>query len=290
MQQQNEEKSSKLVYWISAVLVLVIALILFFVMTQKDDSLNQSAVEKALVIPIVKGKGAQDSIADPEAEDYSFSAQLPLYGEEEGEWQFNRAEPLPELSASDAIYTQDVLKLSEQLQPNVFKKEAIRKTIFSINDMAQGLRPPVKRLREVALTQPFLVTQKGEKMYISAASYQRYDGLAQAINAINPQTAVNFYQRYLPLFQAVFAELSYPSDYKVLDSIKAATAKVIQAPVIAGDIEVIRPAVRYKFADPKLEKLSALDKQMIRMGPENTRVIQDKLRELIEVLIAAEQE
>jgi hypothetical protein len=48
--------------------------------------------------------------------------------------------------------------------------------------------------------------------------------------------------------------------------------------------------VHYKFADSKLEKLSALDKQMLRMGPDNTRLIQKKMRELVQVLIASEQE
>ncbi|MCK5355864.1 MAG: DUF3014 domain-containing protein, partial [Methyloprofundus sp.] len=112
---------------------------------------------------------------------------------------------------------------------------------------------------------------------------------ALAINSINKQAAVALYKKYFPLFKIVFAELSYPDNYQLMDSIKAATGKVLQAPVITGKIEVIHPSVRYKFADPKLEKLSALDKQMLRMGPENTRMIQNKLRELIEALIAAER-
>jgi len=128
------------------------------------------------------------------------------------------------------------------------------------------------------------------KMYISTQAYRRYDALAQAINSIDKQGAVALYYKYLPLFQAVFAEFSYPDNYQLLDSIKAATSKIIQAPVISGEIEVIRPSVRYKFADPKLENLSALDKQMLRMGPDNTQLIQKKLRELIQQLIASGNE
>jgi hypothetical protein len=36
----------------------------------------------------------------------------------------------------------------------------------------------------------------------------------------------------------------------------------------------------YKYADPKLERLNAVSKQMIRMGPRNTRIIQKKLDEI----------
>jgi hypothetical protein len=127
-------------------------------------------------------------------------------------------------------------------------------------------------------------------MYISPKSYQRYDPLAHAVNRIDSQAAVALYKKYLPLFEVVFKEFSYPKSYQVLDIFKAAVGKILQAPIITGRIEVIQPSVHYKFADSKLEKLSALDKQMLRMGPDNTRLIQKKMRELVQVLIASEQE
>lgn len=73
-----------------------------------------------------------------------------------------------------------------------------------------------------------------------------------------------------------------------MDIIRAAVGKILQAPIVKGKVAVVRPSVRYKFADPKLEKLSALDKQMLRMGPENTQIIQQKLRNFMQDLIASE--
>lgn len=287
MQEQKLNTSGKPAYWpiVLVIIILIAGLIWFLTAGKKDDISSGKSSEQALVIPKVETK----TLDNTQEGNVDFTEQSPL--NEQKDWQFEgEGRVLPEIDDSDAEFVQDLLTVSPQLKQWLFKKEQIRKAIFSINDMAQGLRPPVKRLREISFTEPFSVDDEEGKMYISAQAYHRYDQLAQAINSIDEQGLVALYKKYLPLFQTVFSEFSYPAYYQVLDSIKAATGKIIQAPVITGKIEVIRPTVRYKFADSRLEKLSALDKQMLRMGPDNTLLIQNKLRGLIEALIAAEQE
>ena len=284
MLEQNLNTSGKYTYWVIALIVItLLAGLIGWLVGNNDDISTEGKSEQALVIPEITTESG--NIA--EQENYDFAEQLPQYTLDD--WKFEtEGGSLPELEGSDAEYTQDLLAVSPQLKLGLFKNEQIKKTIFSINDVAQGLRPPLKRLREISFTQPFSVTQEGGKMYMSTQSYHRYDKLAQAINSIDNRGAVALYKKYLPLFQAVFSEFSYPDNYQVLDSIKAATGKILQAPLITEKIEVIRPSVRYKFADPELEKLSALDKQMLRMGADNTRMIQNKLRELIQALIESE--
>lgn len=285
MQEQSLNTTGKSTYWIIGIviIVLLIGLMMYLLTDKQGEVLSGESSEQVLVIPEVE----TESLTDVERWNSDFAEQIPPY--EQGDWKFEvEGEPLPELDASDEEYTRDLLTIAAQLKRWLFNNEQIRKTVFSLNDIAQGLSLPAKRLREISFPEPFSVTQEGGKMYISAQAYHRYDNLAQAINAIDKQGAVALYKKYLPLFQMVFAELSYPDNYQILDSIKAATGKIIQAPVIKGKIEVIRPSVRYKFADPKLEQLSALDKQMLRMGPDNTRLIQNKLRELIQALIESE--
>jgi hypothetical protein len=47
----------------------------------------------------------------------------------------------------------------------------------------------------------------------------------------------------------------------------------------------VRPApVLYQFTDPRLERLSGAQKQLLRMGPRNVRIVQDKLREVARAL------
>lgn len=285
MQEQNINTSNKFTLVIIGILVTVL-LVAFLLFLLADDDAGSTAqnTEQVLVIPEVESQSSADSLA----ENMDFASQVPRYDGEA--LQFDSSKPLPELVDSDTEFTQDLLSISAQLQPSLFNKQLIRKSIFSINDMAQGMLPPVKRLRELSFSQPFTVNIKENRMYMSQASYQRYDQLALAIDAIDNQAAVALYQKYLPLFQQVFTELSYPDNYQVLDIIKSATSRVLDAPVINNDIEVIRTSVQYKFASPELEKLSPLDKQMLRMGPENTQLIQNKLRELVEALIASEKD
>ncbi|MBE0470327.1 MAG: DUF3014 domain-containing protein [Methyloprofundus sp.] len=271
------------------VILLVFGLLTLLTDEESSSASNEDVTEQVLSIPQV-AQGAEPEIHDQES-DLLTDEQEPLDAKEDLQQEVEGA-VLPELQDSDAEFKQDILAVSssKQLKQVIFKEKIISKTIASVNDMAQGLRPPATVLRELKLSQPFMAIPRGDKLYISPESYQRYDQLAQAINAIDNQAAIALYKKYVPLFQVVFKEFSYPKEYKVLDIFKAAVGKIIQAPIINERIEVSRPSVYYKFADPKLEKLSALDKQMLRMGPDNTRLIQDKLRELVQLLIDSEQE
>jgi hypothetical protein len=45
-------------------------------------------------------------------------------------------------------------------------------------------------------------------------------------------------------------------------------------------VHLVQPSVLYRYADERLEKLSAGQKLLIRMGPANAAVIKAKLREI----------
>ena len=49
-----------------------------------------------------------------------------------------------------------------------------------------------------------------------------------------------------------------------------------------SDDPQVRPkgADAYEYVDPSLESLSSAQKVLMRMGPQNARVVQDKLREI----------
>jgi hypothetical protein len=97
------------------------------------------------------------------------------------------------------------------------------------------------------------------------------------------------YKKFRPLLLQVFAEFSYPAEHQLEDILVKAAAEILAAPVIEEPIALVRPSVRYKFADKKLEALSPVSKQMIRMGPENTRIIQNKVRLLVEELASMKE-
>ena len=87
------------------------------------------------------------------------------------------------------------------------------------------------------------------------------------------------YVRFYPLFQQAYQSLGYPNGY-FNDRLVVTIDNLLAAPDITTDIALVRPNVMYQFADPKLEDLSAGQKLMLRMGPNNAAVIKAKLREL----------
>jgi len=48
---------------------------------------------------------------------------------------------------------------------------------------------------------------------------------------------------------------------------------------VAAPIPLVQPRVMFEYADASLERRSAGQKLLIRMGPANARIIKEKLRE-----------
>ena len=59
-----------------------------------------------------------------------------------------------------------------------------------------------------------------------------------------------------------------------------AIAGLLQVPAIDGDIRVEQTGegIGYQYADDKLEALTGAQKQLLRMGAKNIRIIQSQLR------------
>ena len=77
------------------------------------------------------------------------------------------------------------------------------------------------------------------------------------------------YVQLYPLFQAAYQELGYPNGY-FNDRLIQAIDDMLAAPDVAAP-KLAQPKVLYEFADPALENLSAGQKILVRMGPENAQ-------------------
>ncbi|MDD4905534.1 MAG: DUF3014 domain-containing protein [Methylobacter tundripaludum] len=184
---------------------------------------------------------------------------------------------LPDLDHSDALLREEMTGISPVLSGWLNTDQLVRKYVVIANDFSQGLRLE-KNLRFLELDQPFAVDQDNENLFIATRSYQRYDRLAAAINALDVQATLAVYKKFRPLLVQVFREFSYPDEYSLEDIFTKAAAVILAAPARDGQIALERQSARYKFADQQLEALNPVHKQMLRMGPDNTRIIQNKLR------------
>jgi hypothetical protein len=192
----------------------------------------------------------------------------------------NQQSGLPDLLSSDDALRQALINISPGLAQWLKADQLIRKYMLIANDFAQGLRIS-NHMNFLRFAEPFAVEQGENGLYIAPKSFQRYNKLAETIQAIDAKAAVTVYQKFRPLMLLVFAEFSYPREITLESIVKKAAAEILAAPALEGQVTLIRPSVYYKFADTKLEALNPIQKQMIRMGPGNTRIIQAKCREFL---------
>ncbi|HEU0277391.1 MAG TPA: DUF3014 domain-containing protein [Rhodanobacteraceae bacterium] len=131
----------------------------------------------------------------------------------------------------------------------------------------------------------FAVSHSGAGLTIDPANYARYTPYMRIVEAIDARRAVSWYVRWYPLFQQAYRQLGYPRGY-FNDRLMATLDDLLAAPNVNGPVQLV--AARnghYALADPTWESLSAGQKLMIRMGPENERALKIKLNRIRALLL-----
>ncbi|MDE2048104.1 MAG: DUF3014 domain-containing protein [Betaproteobacteria bacterium] len=159
-----------------------------------------------------------------------------------------------------------------------FGDDIIRRIVATVDNLprerASRLMMPVK-----PVPGPFETTGTGDSRVIAAANAARYTPYVQLFDSLDSRKLVAAYVRLYPLFQQAYRELGYPTGY-FNDRLVQAIDNALAAPSVTGPIAVTQPKVLYAFADPQLESLSAGQKTLLRMGPDNAAKVKAKLREL----------
>ena len=172
-----------------------------------------------------------------------------------------------------------------------------RRVVATVDNLARTHAAP--RLWPVNPTSGrFTTTETGAaSSTISAKNSPRYTPLVRLIESLDTPKTVALYVRAYPLFQRAYEELGYPRGYfndrliAVIDHLLATPTRpeplAVKLTEVKGPIETARPWVRYEFADPALESLSAGQKMLLRTGPDNEARLKVKLREFRHQLTSA---
>ena len=133
--------------------------------------------------------------------------------------------------------------------------------------------------------QAFSVVEEDEVIYISPSSYQRYDSYTDILTALDSKRLVSSFHALRPMYEQAFQYLGLdPGDFD--NTIIRALDQVLATPEIIEPIALQPKSVVYIFADPALENLPAVQKQLLRMGPDNISRIKQQARALREGLLA----
>ena len=186
-------------------------------------------------------------------------------------------EVLPNLNSSDPYVRQRLasMELGASLLRLMVSDEIIRKFVVFAHNVAEGDLPQLEYpLRRV---QPeFMVRELDENLYeLDPASYRRYNTLVDTLVAVEPGQAMQLYDSLQPLFQEAYQELGYQGSFAQV--LVQAIDQILAARPLEGPFQLIKPSVMYVFAESELEALSPVEKQLLRMGPENAAKLQSRL-------------
>lgn len=281
-----EKKSSKGTLIALLVLLMVAGAAAWLYFNPQLPQLEEGVKTQELALPEVSLPLIPES-AKPSESPASKSPEPSTEPEEEPrvsiEPQLENQASLPVLEHSDDLFREQVTALSSGLTQWLQTDQLIRKMVVIANDFAQGQRQ-YKHMKTFKLAEAFAAEKDNQGLYLSETSYRRYDSMATAIEGIDVQQAIKVYRLLNPLLQQVFDEFSYPGEYDLENLFQKAGAEILAAPVLEKRIELVRKSVKYQYADKNLEALTGVHKQMLRMGPKNTRIIQNKIRALVQAI------
>jgi hypothetical protein len=141
----------------------------------------------------------------------------------------------------------------------------------------------------------FVVVSHESGQIIGADNSMRYTPFVLLVETIDIDQAVDLYVRMYSLLQKAYEDIGFPGRYfndrliEVIDQLLATPDAgypvKVQLTQVKGPIPSVRPWVRYEFADPALESLSAGQKILLRVGPVNERRLKARLTELRRALV-----
>ena len=189
-------------------------------------------------------------------------------------------EPLPPLNESTGAII-DVLTgmLTAETLNTLFNTEEFARRFVVTVDNLPAPKLPRQHMLFKRVPGQFLVTGEDEAHIIAADNVARYAPYVQLAQRIETRRLVNVYERFYPLFQQAYAELGNPDAY-FNDRLVEVIDHLLETPVVAEPLRVVRPKVFYLYADPELEALSAGQKALLRMGSANAAPLKAKLREV----------
>ncbi|HKB12821.1 MAG TPA: DUF3014 domain-containing protein [Vicinamibacterales bacterium] len=186
---------------------------------------------------------------------------------------------LPPLDLSDGVAADLVRKLSTH--PLVLAwlttNGLIRNFTAVVSNIAEG-KTPAKLLPPLRPTGRFAVVERNGAIYADGRNDERYRPLAEAVASIDAKGSTSLYATLKPRIEEAHRDLGLPDSFDA--TLERAIVALLETPVRAGPERLRLHGIGYAYADADEEALAPAQKQLLRMGPANARMVQAKLREI----------
>ena len=188
------------------------------------------------------------------------------------------------LDVSDQAIKQALITTlrSPVLSTLIVNESIIANMVATVVNTADGKLPENVSML-TATKNKFSVFTKGDNQFITPESFTRYNVYAQTFAAIETDSLLRLLNDYNDEITTQFAQITLPNSDFNLTLINAIN-ELLDTPTVSLPIAVESDSVMYRFVNPQLEALSPAQKQLVRMGPDNMRLVKRKLRELRDAL------
>jgi len=189
-------------------------------------------------------------------------------------------EPLPRLEESDDAVRDAVgdIPLGTAGQQYLIPGNIIERSASVVYLMAQGDVPykllPVSRPKAA-----FPISDDGTQVVTDPAGFERYDALTQWLQSLDLESLLSSLEWFIPLFREAWSY--YGEDPAAFDMAVVMTLDLVIATpeVDLSEARLIRKEAVWIFEDLAIEGLAPIQKQVLRMGPENAEVVKAKAAE-----------
>mgnify|MGYP001813354037 CR=1 FL=1 len=245
----------------------ILLLILFFVaaawysLTREPDPIHEIPPPSVVLEPAV-----EETPVDPWPEE-----PVP---EEEPE-----PAPLPDLDESDEWIERELEAItgSDDLVQFLVKDQLVSRLVAAV-DTLDSRQVPAQVIPVKSPEGKFKAGSSGEKAVLGGDNFVRYDGHVGLLQQLDSAALVGIYKYYYPLFQQAWEDNGGEGSFN--DRFLEIIDHLLETPEVNSEIELVKPEAVYLYEDPELEALSAGQKILLRMGPDNAALVKAKLTEL----------
>ena len=188
-------------------------------------------------------------------------------------------ENLPSLDGSDALVRSLVTGLSSRPEFLAWlaNDNVVRSFVGVVENIAGGVSPK-SFLGGFAPKEPFRGTGRGTTVTVDPRSFARYNTAADVFGSLDSRGVARAYQQLSPLCESAYRELGVPGTFR--EALARAFGRLLATPDAPENAPLVWNYATYQYKDERLESLSAAQKQLLRMGPRNVKIVKDKLQEL----------
>ena len=265
--------------WLIVIILMVLGGIAWYLFDVREP-----AVEEAPPPPIVEQEAAPPAPVEPPPE--------PVISTPEPTTEpVIEAPPLPALADSDPVVIESLEGLvgAEPVAQFVAHEDLVSRIVATVDALSSqqvpaAIKPvegPGGEFQATADDDPqsVVLDSAGDPIpqyVVDPVNYARYTPYVEILEAAEPEDIAAAYREYSPLFEEAFRQLGYPEgDFN--QRLRAVIDELLATPDVTEPPRLIKPEAYYLYADEDLESLSAGQKVLIRMGPENAARVKARL-------------